>query len=113
MSDEPKLNENHAAMLSNKIMYVRDNIYEDGIYLHWCPGCGQLHPINTEKKNAYGAIWSYDGNHESPTFSPSINLVGRCHYFITAGNIIYCADSKHKLSGQTIPLPDIPEDERW
>jgi hypothetical protein len=86
---------------------------EIGTYLHWCPGCKRLHPINTQKHNAYNAIWSFDGNIEQPTFSPSINLVGYCHYFITAGKILYCTDTKHEFSGQTIDLPDIPIDERW
>lgn len=80
-------------------------------YLHWCPGCKQLHPINVEKPNSYNAVWSFDGNLESPTFSPSINIVGRCHYFIRAGQIQFMSDSRHALSGQTVPLPDIPEDE--
>lgn len=79
------------------------------VYLHWCPGCESLHGINVEKPNDWNAVWSFDGNLESPTFSPSINLVGRCHYFIRAGRIEFCGDSTHKLAGQTVPLPDIPE----
>jgi hypothetical protein len=79
-------------------------------YLHWCPGCEQMHIINTEKPNRFGAIWKFDGNLEIPTFSPSINHPGYCHYFIRAGKIEYCPDSTHKFSGQTIPMPDFPED---
>lgn len=65
--------------------------------------------INVTKPNPWGAIWSFDGNVEAPTFSPSINLVGQCHYFIRAGRIEFCTDSKHELAGQTVPLPDIPD----
>jgi hypothetical protein len=79
-------------------------------YTHWCPGCKQMHLINIEKPNRLGAIWSFDGNLESPTFNPSVNHVGSCHYFIRSGQIAYCSDSKHEFSGQTIPLPDFPED---
>jgi len=79
-------------------------------YLHWCPGCEQLHPINVEKPNHFNAVWQFNGNMESPTFTPSVNMVGRCHYTITAGSITFHGDSKHKLAGQTVPLPDIPED---
>ena len=55
-----------------------------------------------------GAVCSRDGNAEAPTFSPSINIVGRCHYFIIAGMIEFCGDSRHHLAGQVVPLPDIP-----
>lgn len=78
------------------------------VLMHWCPGCERNHAINVTKPNPWGAQWSFDGNVESPTFAPSINLVGLCHYHIRAGNIEYCADSKHALAGQVVPLPDFP-----
>lgn len=78
-------------------------------YLHWCPGCEEVHLINIEKPNRLGAVWKFDGNLESPTFSPSINL-GYCHYFIRAGKIEFCGDCKHQLAGQTIVMPDFPKD---
>lgn len=92
--------------------------------LHWCPGCNQAHPINVEGKNLQGAIWSWNGIPDNPEFSPSINMPGRCHYFIhrprdpadpnkvIAGPsvIAYCGDSSHALKGQTVQLPDFPED---
>ena len=108
-------------------------------YLHWCPGCKQKHYISTE--DGQRPRWSFDGNMESPTFGPSINIrsghfnanrpadrtdcwcnyeartgrkpsfsCGICHYFIQRGQIAYCADSTHALSGQTVPLPDCPAD---
>lgn len=77
---------------------------------HWCPGCEQLHRINVNTPNAaFGAIWTWNSDAEHPTFSPSINIVGQCHYFIRDGQIEYCADLRHSLAGQTVPLPDIPE----
>lgn len=81
----------------------------DGALMHWCPGCKTRHLIETQERNANGAIWTFDGNTDSPTFSPSINIIGRCHYFIRAGQIEFCGDSAHALAGQTMPLPDIPE----
>lgn len=78
--------------------------------LHWCPGCKSLHPINVEKPNSWNAQWLWDGNVEQPTFNPSINIVGRCHYFIHGGQIKYQGDCTHSLAGQTVPLPPIPED---
>lgn len=80
----------------------------DGAILHWCPGCKSRHIIETLEPNGNGAVWSWDGNAEAPTFSPSINIVGRCHYFIRAGMIEFCGDSRHHLAGQVVPLPDIP-----
>lgn len=78
---------------------------------HYCPGCEQLHRIPVNKpQSSNGCQWSWNGDVENPSFSPSINIVGRCHYFIRNGNIEFCADSKHALSGKTVPLPDIPED---
>ncbi len=82
----------------------------EGDYVHYCPGCDQLHLINTKRKNDNDAQWSFDNNFEKPTFSPSINIVKQCHYFIRNGFIEYCSDSKHKLKGETIELPNIPED---
>ncbi len=77
--------------------------------MHWCPGCKGRHVINVEKPNPFGAVWSWNGNAEKPTFSPSINIVGRCHYFIREGNIEFCGDSTHELAGKTVALPNIPE----
>ena len=78
-------------------------------YLHWCPGCKGVHLIHTETDNHCNARWAFDGNVESPTFTPSINIVGHCHYFIRAGQIQFCADSSHELKGTTVELPDMPE----
>ena len=83
------------------------------VYVHWCPGCRQAHAINVEKPNPWNAVWSFDGNVDRPTFSPSVNIVGRCHYFIRNGNIEFCSDSKHALSGQTVPLPEWPSEFEW
>ncbi len=72
-----------------------------------------VHRINVNAPNDHtGARWSWDGNVESPTFSPSVHIVGQCHYFIRAGMIEFCGDSKHPLAGQTVPLPAIPDDDR-
>jgi hypothetical protein len=79
------------------------------VLMHWCPGCKSRHLINVEKPNECGAKWTWDGNAEAPTFSPSIHIVGQCHYLIRAGMIQFCSDSKHALAGQTVPLPDFPE----
>lgn len=77
---------------------------------HWCPGCRMLHRIDVNAPNKHtGARWTWDGNAETPTFAPSINIVGRCHYFIRGGRIEFCGDSRHGLAGQTVDLPEIPK----
>ncbi|MEN6535517.1 MAG: DUF6527 family protein [Bryobacteraceae bacterium] len=78
-------------------------------FLHWCPGCECLHLINIEKPNKQGAQWTFDGNVEAPTFSPSINYPGVCHYFIHSGQIQFLSDCRHKLAGQTVPMSTIED----
>lgn len=75
---------------------------------HWCPGCGGNHVIYTDSRSQLnGHAWAFDGNLDRPTFSPSVNIVGQCHYFIRAGRIEYCSDSKHALAGKTVDLPEL------
>lgn len=92
-------------------------------FVHWCPGCGGSHSIPTKERQSNGAIWSFDGNFERPTFSPSVNISwgkqadpsgdwpegGRCHYFIRDGKIQFCGDSTHELRGKTVDLPVWPK----
>lgn len=91
--------------------------------LHWCPGCNEPHTIRIE---GGPPVWTFDGNYDKPTFGPSVRVFVThyfddedkrlpapvqetlCHYFIKAGRIEYCGDSPHKLSGQTVDLPDWP-----
>lgn len=83
-----------------------------------CPGCADqddstgLHmlPINTDKK---APSWYWDGNLEAPTLSPSI-LTGKrtgkiCHSFLKNGVFEFLKDSTHSLSGQHVPMPDLPD----
>jgi hypothetical protein len=79
---------------------------------HWCPGCRMLHRINVNAPNEYtGARWTWNSDVNAPTFEPSIHIVGVCHYFIRAGQIQFCADSKHQFAGQSMPLPAIPRED--
>lgn len=96
----------------------------DVFYAHYCPGCMRMHVINVEAPNYSGAKWSFDGNLEAPTFNPSVNYrvntpdMGKdyqpdcgssvCHYFLHGGKIQYCGDTTHALTGQTVPLPELP-----
>jgi len=94
-----------------------------GHVAHWCPGCEEWHEFAVDRPFHNGARWSFDGNLEAPTFAPSMNIrvgpypddseqpgrVDVCHYFLTAGRIQFLPDCTHALSGQTVPLPDLPD----
>lgn len=68
-----------------------------------------------------GQSWSFNGDMQRPTFSPSMNESrnpagphhnpdvesGRCHFIVTDGVINYCGDCTHELRG---PHPMLPFD---
>lgn len=71
-----------------------------------------------------GSAWSFNGDLNRPTLSPSILVhsatrlldhgppmttrqTPRCHSFVRDGRIEFCGDSEHELSGQTVDLPEI------
>lgn len=90
--------------------------------LLWCPGCESNHQINSR--------WTWNGNAEKPTISPSILVQGTqweeaspfhdprhrvaegetkvCHSFVSEGRWEFLADSTHVLSGQTVDVVPIP-----
>jgi hypothetical protein len=80
-----------------------------GYFIFECPGCGNCHYINTNPK--YGTSWTFNGDVDKPTVSPSI-LVGslgevpRCHSFIKDGNIQFLSDCDHLLKNQTVEIPE-------
>ena len=92
-------------------------------YGYWCPGCNAMHEVSVSRRNGSGAIWTFDGDFKSPTFSPSINCrvntpdmpeyqpnsgSSVCHHFIHDGKIQFLGDCTHELSGTTVDLPDFP-----
>jgi hypothetical protein len=91
---------------------------------HYCPACKTTHGFAVESPFRNGARWSFDGNMEAPTFSPSMNIrvgpypydpaetdhgrIEVCHYFLRGGVIEYLGDCTHEMRGQRVPLPDLP-----
>lgn len=91
---------------------------------HWCPACGEVHGYRIAGPD--GPIWTFNGDYDKPTFSPSMRIFvleheddhGRalapavqrtlCHYFLTDGELRYCGDSPHAFAGQNVALPDWP-----
>lgn len=90
-----------------------------------CPGCERPHPINVG--DSPGPRWTYNGNPDKPTFSPSVLVTWNepsdnpseggdsskdvpkvCHSFVTDGRIQFLGDCTHALAGQTVDLPEFP-----
>jgi len=95
---------------------IRECIDSRGNYLMvwmWCPGCDEHHAVPiTKPSNGNGVAWTFNGDEEKPTLSPSILVRHKrdntvCHSFITDGKIQFLSDSTHKLAGQTVELPEV------
>ena len=102
----------------------------------WCPGCKEDHilPVSADGE---GPRWSYNGNPQKPTFTPSILVRSGhfatgykpgdscwctwnkeegetgfncviCHSFVTDGMIQFLPDCTHELAGKTVPIPNYP-----
>jgi hypothetical protein len=81
---------------------------KDAGYIFFCPGCQMGHMIHVDTPNHLGARWSFNGDMLSPTFSPSVHIVGECHSFVNAGKIQFLGDCSHALAGQTVNLAAWP-----
>lgn len=79
----------------------------------WCPGCNELHNYTTDRKEGLHPGWTFNGDMEKPTFSPSLlypSKAVRCHLFLKDGKLEFCGDCGHALAGKTVDLPDYPDD---
>lgn len=87
-------------------------------YFFWCPGCKQAHVFHVGGNAKIRPQWNFDGNMESPTFTPSLRMfytnpetkkeITTCHLILTAGQIQFQGDCQHDLKGKTIPMEDFP-----
>lgn len=95
--------------MANPLMTIRPTTTAERGHHHsywlWCPGCDMAHRIDD--------TWEFNGNIESPTFSPSILVGGNkgtvCHSFINDGIWDFLGDCTHKLAGQKIPMVPVPD----
>lgn len=82
----------------------------NGGHIHYCPGCKRLHILPN-------AGWTFNGSVDSPTFTPSFSHTWslknnkRCHYILTKGILNYCTDSTHELTGQSVPLEPLTDED--
>ena len=81
-----------------------------GILAFYCAGCRKHHIVEVEKPNRWGAVWQWDQNAEKPTLSPSINILGRCHMFVRAGQLEYLPDCKHDHAGRVVDMVSVTAD---
>ncbi len=90
-------------------MKIKKRQHENNPAQFWfhCPGCGFSH--------SFGESWSFNGDYDNPTISPSILVTApgrdnyRCHSFIKNGQIQFLKDCTHNLAGQTVELPEYNE----
>ena len=89
---------------------------DDGTHkllVFWCPGCQREHPFTVASTTRNP--WTWNGDRERPTCEPSLLVEpnrpqDRCHLFLRDGVIQFLDDCHHALKGQSVPLPDMPED---
>lgn len=106
-------------------------VAEGGRLLFWCPGCDGAHQVQVG--DGPGPRWGFNGDHNRPTFTPSVLVRGTqpitddeharimsgeritprpmvCHSFVMDGQIQFLGDCTHALAGQTVPLKPFDED---
>ena len=102
----------------SKFKEVHGETYVCDAYWFWCPGCDEAHQYRVG--GGEGPRWTFNGNMEKPTFTPSLlhaghrkegsdKLLGQCHLFLTDGMLNFCGDCTHELKGQSVPLPELPD----
>ncbi len=98
----------------------------DGKLMFRCPGCNELHGVAVG--GGPGPRWSWNGDAELPTFSPSILVTWNepsdkeeefddpamdrkmiCHSFVTDGVIRFLTDCTHALAGTSVEIPDLDQ----
>ncbi|HEY0889311.1 MAG TPA: DUF6527 family protein [Nocardioides sp.] len=101
---------------------ARDSAGGAELVIFRCPGCDDNHRISV-------GTWTFNGDLERPTFSPSVLVSGVqwdegsgfrkpshagvapgapivCHSYVTDGRIQFLGDCTHVLAGQTVDLPE-------
>lgn len=105
------------------------NVSEERVgYSFNCPGCKRVHYVQTVPYDGHDT-WSFNGDLDKPTFTPSILSKFRhpqgysnsnpapigydgpfvtdiCHSFVTDGQIQFLGDCTHELANQTVPLKE-------
>lgn len=107
---------------------------ENGALMFWCPGCNAPHVAYVGEGE--GPRWTWNGDVDKPTFSPSLLVKSLtwdppvtpenidqyrtdpwvqtqievvCHTFVQNGEIIFLQDCTHDLAGFTVAIPPFDE----
>ena len=97
----------------HKKLYVIEDKGRDGkpsgkwFFVFTCPACKESHSFELPR-------WSFDGNFDRPTFSPSLVTQKKaakkvCHLYLQEGQITYLSDSTHGQGGKVFSLPDMED----
>jgi hypothetical protein len=83
-------------------------------YMFFCPGCRRAHFFRTNDPRR-GRNWTFNGNVEEPTFSPSLltQFPGgtRCRLYLTRGKIQFLSDCTHPMAGRTVDMVDFEDED--
>lgn len=117
----------------SKVLRRASDADGDDQLMFWCPGCKSIHAVNLSRPADHpGPVWSWNGDAQRPTFSPSFLLRREeywtppvtaenladwrrapwpqmkapyvCHIFVADGRIEFLADCTHHLAGQTVDM---------
>jgi hypothetical protein len=96
-----------------KVYPYKDGVDDISLYVFFCPGCKYDHPFRVKPQGAR-PVWSFNGNVNEPTFSPSLLVfkddpTKRCHLIMTNGKIQFCSDCFHDLKNKTVDCPEYEE----
>lgn len=86
----------------------------DGAKIFKCPGCDDYHTMIVTGE--LHRKWGFNGDHEKPTFTPSILASYNwdegekevCHSFVTDGKIQFLGDCTHAHANETLEIPEWP-----
>jgi hypothetical protein len=106
--------------MKTRLRTVKANDITYDALLFVCPGCvaggpegyDGLHMLPVNNEHDIGKPnWTWNGDLQKPTLSPSILSKGYnvCHSFLEDGVFRFLTDSDHPLSGQSVPIPDLPD----
>lgn len=108
------------------IRTVQDGDARYEAILFWCPGCevmddrgrmhGGLHMLPVLGNPGKRPIWTLTGTMERPTLAPSIKTTMHhgddsfvCHSFLRNGVFEFLDDCTHRLVGEKVPMPELPD----
>lgn len=118
--------------MKSQLRWVSDHGVRYQCLAFVCPGCTEpyqfldgtmhtpsgLHMLAVNAAGVKDPQWSFNGNEEAPTLTPSIlshiqpydeqgKPLGVCHSYLLDGVFQFLDDCTHSLKGQFVPMPDL------